>query len=622
MDSWKFEQIQIATDYKFDDNILSFKKRGASGLVRENIQNSLDAALDKSKPVVVTIETGTLNFSDIPGHQDIKKHINSLLGKSDSSRETVEFLQNAIKNRTGEYITFEDENTKGLSGSRLGQKDESSSYFAYAYGKGIHFDIEEESEKVRGGSHGVGKIASNSASKIHTMFFANCEKDGYQTLGGTISLNEHKIGETNYRKVGYFSNEIDDDFVPYQNIGYHQAFHKKTRGLKIIVPFLRGGYSDQKMLITSVIDGFMLALINGTLVVNVNGTEINQENVEEFIRSDEYYVQQMENIVENFTPLYYHTYSDNMVNDKFYIADINRSYRFKLYFYYNPQISKGRTAIFRTIGMKIEDKKITSYVNASYNAVLVPYSEDGDVFLKSLENEAHDTLEYDHINNQEQKDNAKRFINNITRKMQDEILKYIENNEEDRGKIDVSGILYTLENKLAHDLKKRQPMLLVGTGKTQKKIVKITNTPDPGISVRIKKGKKPRSIVDVPRVKKQFGEDGKKEYYQMPKGRISRVIYESKERISINLEGSNIPDSITTGNLLISVVDGMGKEYYNELDLKRNYKSVEDMNSFKKLTIVDNYIQGINIKDSKINLQIELDKNARKNLKLRYYLEV
>ncbi len=44
--------------------------------------------------------------------------------------------------------------------------------------------IEEdnETENMRGGSHGVGKIACNAASDIYMMFFANCDETGKQHI--------------------------------------------------------------------------------------------------------------------------------------------------------------------------------------------------------------------------------------------------------------------------------------------------------------------------------------------------------------------------------------------------------------------------------------------------------
>ena len=95
-----------------------------------------------------------------------------------------------------------------------------------------------ELEKTRGGSHGVGKIACNAASDIHMMFFANCDADGRQHIGGTTQLIEHNLDGVNYRASGYFTRIIDGKYFPFEN-HFASVFRKDTRGLKIIIPYLR-----------------------------------------------------------------------------------------------------------------------------------------------------------------------------------------------------------------------------------------------------------------------------------------------------------------------------------------------------------------------------------------------
>ena len=90
------------------------------------------------------------------------------------------------------YISFEDCNTKGLVGAEHGENvQKGDTWGVYAYKRGVHFIEEDnETENMRGGSHGVGKIACNAASDIYMMFFANCDETGKQHIGGTIELRD------------------------------------------------------------------------------------------------------------------------------------------------------------------------------------------------------------------------------------------------------------------------------------------------------------------------------------------------------------------------------------------------------------------------------------------------
>ena len=67
--------------------------------------------------------------------------------------------------------------------------------------------------------------------------------------------------------------------------------------------------------------------------------------------------------------------------------------------------------------MKIEDKKVKNNVRKPFNAVLIPKSIKVDVFLKSLENESHTELSFEHIKDQKIQKNAKKFIANISNEM-------------------------------------------------------------------------------------------------------------------------------------------------------------------------------------------------------------
>jgi hypothetical protein len=625
MKEWIFEETHMASDYGFDGLLNKFYEYGLGGLVRENIQNSLDAVLDKETPVTIIIKTGKLENDMIPGFKDLKEHVNSLVGRNKPVRDTIKYIQDSLLIKENGFVSFEDENTKGLEGSRDGELNEKSAYFAYAYGKGIHCEDDDEShEEIRGGSHGVGKIASNSASKIHTMFFANCDEKGYQTLGGTISLNEHIMNNVNYRKIGYFSMFYESKYSPFVNENYSSVFKKTTRGLKIIIPIIRDGYCDEKKLIKEVIDNFLFGFIAEKLIVHINEHILDSETVINYIESDEYYIQSVDQVVETFTPLYFRTLSNHFIKDDLFIRDkySPKPFRFKLYLWYDQRIQSGRTAIFRNIGMKIEDKKISGFVQSSYNAVLLPYSGVEDKFLKELESEAHDKLDSSHIKDELKKQNAVRFINNLSKEIGGIIQYFVSNSENDTGIIDVSDILYTLENKFATDLKKSQPTLHIGFGKNTKKIIKVKNTDDPGVEPRIHKEVPGVHYEKVSKVKKQFGNEGKKTYYKVPKGRIKRLVYDEKEVIDIDLKGCSLPSGIDSGNLMISIVDGMGKEHTNEFKIGNEYYKVEDRNGFKELEIIDNYIKNVSIKEYSIHLKMKLSKKANANLKLRYYLEV
>ncbi|MCI5543475.1 MAG: hypothetical protein MR405_06150, partial [Mollicutes bacterium] len=80
---WKFSSIPGIEESTFNKVLEKFYDLGISGLVRENVQNSLDGKLPGSnEPVIVTIKTGKINKEFIPGLEDIKERISCLQGRN------------------------------------------------------------------------------------------------------------------------------------------------------------------------------------------------------------------------------------------------------------------------------------------------------------------------------------------------------------------------------------------------------------------------------------------------------------------------------------------------------------------------------------------------------------
>lgn len=313
---WQFSQIPCIEESAFNKVLERFYDFGIAGLVRENIQNSLDGKLPgEMKPVCVTINTGTINKQDIPGLDEIKERIKVLEGRNTYTRETIDHMRKKMDEEVIHYISFEDANTKGLRGAKNGQSTSpEDTWSIYAYNKGVHTEEEDESvEKSRGGSHGIGKIASNAASELYMMYFANCDAEGNQHLGGTVQLIEHQYKEHYYRSTGYFTDikELADGstkFYPFEN-HFNEVFQKQTRGLKIIIPFLREQFNNEKEIIRSVCDSFFMAILQKKLEVIVNDKVIDHKTIGKYIKDEQYYVQVVEKITEDFTPLYFETYA-------------------------------------------------------------------------------------------------------------------------------------------------------------------------------------------------------------------------------------------------------------------------------------------------------------------------
>lgn len=622
---WKFQRVKQATSYNFDNYLRKFFEFGVTGLVRENIQNSLDAKLPESEePVKVFIKLDKISSDLLPGFDDIRERILSLKGHNKYTNKNIATMKKNLSATDCSVISFEDINTKGLSGaSSIDNHDMGvNPYKAYAYGKGVHVDdVDSETEKGRGGSHGIGKIASNAASIFHMMYFSNNDENGYKTLGGTIELIDHTVSNNNYLGKGYFTDIKNETYYPYENNNFHPIFNKSTRGLKIVIPFLKSEYDNEKEIIIAVIDSFLFALLEGKLVVEVNEKEISKDNLENYV-SDKKYYPSFEDLQDQFTPLYLYTYKKHYYGE-LKIYDKHRPYLFDLYFLYHEDVKQGRTGIFRRIGMKIEDKKISSNVRAPYNAVLISKTTKEDESLKSLENEAHNKLEYTHITDDDEKANAKYFINQLDKEVKSIIDKVFENQIPAQGKLNTDDILYYNEEDRFKSLLKNRLSEINTTKKSNNRtILKVKKTEEPGNVQRDHSNGKGEHN-ESKAVKVKLGDEFKKEYFQLKGGIVKRIVTNDKELINIDLKNARILEGNKKKvNLFVRLVDGMGKEYNEEYNLLKQYRLIEDLNSKRKLSFEENVIKDVDVSEKNIKLSLKNVNNSNKYVKLRFYLEV
>ncbi|WP_270181119.1 hypothetical protein [Alkalihalobacillus sp. CinArs1] len=633
---WKFSPIPNIEESNFNKTLERFYNMGVVGLVRENIQNSLDGRLvNYDGPVVVKVKTGSIKKKYIPGIDDVEERIMSLEGRNSYTNETINHMKNKINQEKVRYISFEDINTRGLTGARNGQSNsKKDTWGIYAYNKGVHFEEENSQIEVsRGGSHGVGKIASNAASDLHVMYFANCDENGDQHLGGTVQLIEHLYKGQAYRSSGYFTDiEVYDDnkskFYPYENT-FHDVFKKDTRGLKIIIPYFRSGYDDETAIIKSICDSFFVSILNNKLEVHINEKEVNKETILDYVKDQDYYIQEIADAKKEFTPLYLDTYLD-APSQGITVSNGSEEFQFQLYFRFDERIPKGRVAIVRTIGMKIEDFKVQGSATKPFNAVLIGGPKE-DAYLKSLENESHTKLSKDHFNDASLKRRATRFINNLSKEISKVIENAIKENNPTDGIMDTQDLLYVVETQFKKDLEKSIGTVKVNQGKS---LVKSTTAPskkekrkekDKEGREESKEKKKPKKRDPLKWQKseeeKENNEEGKERYSAHPE-MVERIILTEKEMIKFDFTKSEKLGDAKNCDIALSLIDGMGVEYKDEFKIQNNYINIIDVNSGGSCSYRKNVIKGVQINNGVAQLNLKLRDTFNRSLKFVYYVEV
>ena len=221
------------------------KASAAEALVRESIQNSLDAHTEY--PVRVRFHVGTVVDNAHRGYFDVlMDHVQKALPKHVITHDEKQCR----------FLLVEDFNTTGLRGSVTPEEEqaeaepEKNSFWFYAWYTG-------KSSKVAGGKKGtwgVGKIVFPFISGIKTTFAYSERSDGQQPpaiLFGKSVLKHHRLNGKSYQAYGWFGaqdaegNDIPTSGIHIDDFREQWGIERNTgeSGLSVVVPHLHSSIS-------------------------------------------------------------------------------------------------------------------------------------------------------------------------------------------------------------------------------------------------------------------------------------------------------------------------------------------------------------------------------------------
>ncbi len=271
--AWRFNEVRPSDRMRESQVEKFFKAHGdrANPIVREGIQNSLDAAPD-DKIVRVRLTVGEWTPAQSRERwgryaDGLSLHLDAVRAKLPEPPEPGEPFR---------YLLFEDFETTGLTGDPTQWlfSEAKNPFFDFFRAEGISH--KEGSDR---GRHGVGKFVFMGASRIRTIFGLTRRDDGRELLMGTTVLSYHEVNGNHYVPDGWFGipdPNQRDHVLPLEadkaTLAKFKADFGISRGgesgLTIVVPWLDNSILLQS-LIPSVIANYFLPLMRNLLVVEV-----------------------------------------------------------------------------------------------------------------------------------------------------------------------------------------------------------------------------------------------------------------------------------------------------------------------------------------------------------------
>ena len=258
-------------------------------LVRESIQNSLDAAIDKDQiPVKVSYKFGKIELTEDSPFFELEKWVEGGMEKfPDKDKRTYKNLRNikdtlsSIK-RKGviSFLEVSDENTTGMDYTTDKRKQSGTKFYSFAKSLG---NSSKAQKNTSAGSHGVGKVVFQKISKLNTIFVSSkSTEDDQELFEGVSELCTSLIDDKEYEYRGYFC--INDDQEPTtEHVKIPTPFQRNTYGTSVFVMGVEDEEEQQikhlREIEKAVVDNFWLSILQDKLVVQIGDTEIKSENI-------------------------------------------------------------------------------------------------------------------------------------------------------------------------------------------------------------------------------------------------------------------------------------------------------------------------------------------------------
>lgn len=407
MKKWRFVSNQNSTIVGINDaGIETFTANMHRSLVREIIQNSLDAALpDNDGPVEVEFVLFDLSRDSLPDVDKLQNVMKKCKDSNPNEPDAKKFFENAeeiLKKPTINVLRISDHKTIGLEGSDTCEKGTSWSRLVKESGS-------SNKGQSSGGSFGIGKAAAFACSDLRTVFYSSLDSKGCKSNFGVAKLvsffDEKLDGWTT--GVGYYSENTNFVAIP-EIASFDEMYTRTDSGTDIYIMGMHLTSDIKKTFINAVLLDFLVSLVKGKLIVNVQGEIIDKSSLPKYMSElNPFDGEEIKDLLE-----YYHLLTSH--DPKIKKITLDREIYGKRYGFDNGECtlylreSEGlnrKIMITRRAGMRIlEQNRISGSIE--FTGVLIIDGANMNEAFKKMEVPSHDAWEPGRCRGEE-----KRYIN-------------------------------------------------------------------------------------------------------------------------------------------------------------------------------------------------------------------
>lgn len=404
---WRFISNGNATYTGINDSGMSnFKGDYIDSLVREVVQNSLDAISDKSKPVTVEFSSFSVNKNVFPDYENFSEILNLCMESQKGIESGENFFKDALKIFGNEYIDVlrvSDFNTKGLEGAN--EPSCLSTWKRLVKGSGV-----PNQNATAGGSFGIGKSAPFRCSKIRTVFYVSKDIKNIDSSIGVCRLvtfpDENLISEDNVN--GYttgmgFCSENNKKEAILKLLNFEEDYKREESGTDLYIMCLKKEENLLKKIVKSVLWNFLVSVWNENLIVSVKIADksvvINKNTIEENLKYIEDLFELKEGMkkysdLKNHYDLLRLPESEKIKKFKIKACEYGEKYGFNddEAILYLLEVEKGNRRVLtcRSAGMRLFDMSGFSSAIPDFTGILQIVGDNMNAEFRNMETPTHD----------------------------------------------------------------------------------------------------------------------------------------------------------------------------------------------------------------------------------------
>ena len=419
--TWRFPRRSGGIDIVNDPSSAHFSDAPIPKLVRELIQNSLDAKHEGlSNPVHVTFTETSVKRSLIGGAA-LQRHLNSCLdrAKADGRSDLADIYATAltvIKRRNIPCLKVQDTGTMGLNDAR---------WKALVVQEGA---VNKEGA-APSGSYGIGKNAVLNVSDLQTVFYCTRLVEGrrgrVEKLQGKSTLTGHPDPEGSghdLQHIGFYSLSEDRPII---GKGVPEFFQLGDTGTAVFIMGFNAHSSDWAgQVATAAIENFFHAIHQQNLTVEIHAPDVSPIRIDH--QTIDYLFERLKPINRNAVH-YYKAIRDLGEDDIELTKRLTKLGRLRTHVAFAEGAPR-RIAHINRNGMLITDSR-EQKVNPlaprqrglwpDFVAVVVPDTDAGDLWLRKMENPSHDSLSSGQLRDETERRDAERRFKQARRELGD-----------------------------------------------------------------------------------------------------------------------------------------------------------------------------------------------------------